>query len=430
MKRGLIIGSLAVAVGIGAFLTFGSGKTTGGTKAAKAEEAKKSLEPKVVTITSTSPVQRTVQRKVSIVGSLWGKEEVVISPKVEGRIKKIYHDLGDMVSPGELLAEIDDVDFRLTVDEANRALDLELSRLGLKALPTKEFDVTALPSIQRSRAMLTMTRSKRDRLIQAASSISVDDRDTVMADFAVADANYRQAILEAEATLAAVRQRQAALESAKQRLQDTKITAPYPLSLGNNPKIKYSVAQRMCSEGQIVRTNGLKEQDLYRLVIDDPLKMQGLVPERHLAEVMVDQNVEISIEAYNDKAFLGKVTRVNPTIDRGSRTFSVEIEIPNHERKLRSGSFAKAEIITQTASQALTVPEEAIVTFAGVTKIFLVEKEEAKELQVKVGQRFEIVDKGKRQVWLEIQPTLDVNQKVIISGQTQLAQGTKVKERE
>src|SRR5262245_18176693 len=79
-----------------------------------------------VAVTVERVTARPVRRTVTVIGSLYGRNEVTVSPKVEGRIIRVHHDVGDVVRPGAVLLEIDPTDFELAVAEARRALELEL----------------------------------------------------------------------------------------------------------------------------------------------------------------------------------------------------------------------------------------------------------------------------------------------------------------
>src|SRR5262249_26479317 len=92
-------------------------------------------ERAAVAVTVEPVTVRPIGRAVRVVGSLYGRDEVAITPKVEGRVVRIHKDVGDVVRPGDLLLEIDPTDYRLAVTEARRALELELSKLGLNELP-------------------------------------------------------------------------------------------------------------------------------------------------------------------------------------------------------------------------------------------------------------------------------------------------------
>ena len=111
------------------------GNDSGTSAANPAKKPTKALQP--VTVTTELVTTRPVQRTVKIVGSLYGQEEIAVSAKIEGRVTRILHDVGDVVRPGDVLVEIDETDYRLSMNETQRALELELARLGLTELPTK-----------------------------------------------------------------------------------------------------------------------------------------------------------------------------------------------------------------------------------------------------------------------------------------------------
>src|SRR5262245_37192391 len=309
-RRGWVIAAILLVVAGGAAVAGGALRGRG--ESAPGPEAGRADEPAVaVTVEPVTP--RTVRRSVTAVGSLYGWDEVAITPKVEGRVVRIFHDVGDVVKPGEPLLEIDPTDYRLAVTEARRALDLELARLGLKQFPDKALDVTRLPPVARAASLQAQAGSKaeRARRLSGTRAVSIEDLQNAETDLEVAQANYRQAVLEAEATLAAARHRQAALETAEQRLKDTRVVAPTPQANGGGP-VEYVVCARGVAEGEIVRTFpfGMEPTPMFRLAIDRPLKLQVTVPERHRAHVKSGQGVALEVEAYPGEKFAGKVARV------------------------------------------------------------------------------------------------------------------------
>jgi hypothetical protein len=85
---------------------------------------------------------------------------------------------------------------------------------------------------------------------------------------------------------------------------------------------------------------------------------------------------------------------------------------------LRPGGYAKASILTQRDADAIVVPLESIVEFAGVTKLFVVEADKARSIEVQKG----LEGPG----WVEVVGTLPAEARVVMTGQTQLADGTPV----
>src|SRR5581483_6838457 len=111
-------------VGMGWLAAFGGLAVVGVLFAAKKGQvaatpaAQEEKQPVAVTVEPITA--RPVRRAVPVVGSLYGQNEVTITPKVEGRVLKIHHDVGDVVKAGETLLEIDPTDYRLAVAEASR----------------------------------------------------------------------------------------------------------------------------------------------------------------------------------------------------------------------------------------------------------------------------------------------------------------------
>src|SRR5690606_19015966 len=86
-----------------------------------------------------------------------------------------------------------------------------------------------------------------------------------------------------------------------------------------------------------------------------------------------------------DKPFSGIVRRINPSVSQSTRTFEVEVLIPNADGLLKPGGFAKAAIAIRVDPTGVTVPVDAVVTFAGITKIFLMKDGKAREVRVTTG---------------------------------------------
>ncbi|QJW94793.1 efflux RND transporter periplasmic adaptor subunit [Frigoriglobus tundricola] len=396
-------------------------------------------DPVVVTLEAT--VARPVQRTVSVVGSLYGREEVSVSPKAEGRVRWVRHDVGDEVAPGAVLAELDPTDAEFAIAEAQKGLDLELAKLGMKEPPGGAFDITTLPAVARALARERLTEAKHRRQVNSRTSGVGSEEDFAQAEYDYRDAKEasRQAKFDAETTLAAVRQRLAVLDTARQRLKDTRICAP-PLapptpvgpSDGTSPgrnsagePVNYLVAQRTVSEGEMVRSMA---GGLFRLVAADALKLQAAVPERYLGEVKVGQRVEIRVEAFPRAVFPGAVARVNPTVDRANRTFQIEVAAPNPNRRLAPGCFAKAEIRTRLDPDAVLVPEEALVQYAGVTKVFTVRGDKAVAVAVRsLDGRVEIGAAGRSRFLVEVASELRAGDRVVTTGQTKLTDGAPVR---
>jgi len=160
-------------------------------------------------------------------------------------------------------------------------------------------------------------------------------------------------------------------------------------------------------------------------VMDGVLKLKAAVPERFVSQVQVGQVARVYVDAYPNREFPGEVIAINPMIDRTSRTFLVEVYVDNPQRELKAGGFAKVDILAHVDPQAWTVPVDAIVTYAGSTKIFVIRDGRARAMPIATGLE------GRGWVELVRPPKSDLrpDDQVITSGYEKLAEGVAVQVR-
>jgi RND family efflux transporter MFP subunit len=413
-----LLGLALVHAALAGFWALGGAERFRDTREAWPEDpAAAENHPARVSVTVEPVTFRAVQRSVEAVGTLYGFEEVAVSTKVEGRVRKISRDVADRVAPGELLAEIDPTDFDLSVRQAERGVQVELARLGLKEPPGPRFDITKVVPVMQAAARLENARARMERAqtLAARKAIAGEELADKITDHRVAQTEYDAQILAAQTGLATIQMKQEALAMSRQQLKDTLIYAPVPtLAVPGVPEVRYAICARSVSEGTYAKAG----TEVFRLVIDQALKLRALVPERFGGEVRVGQPATVHTAA-RPTPCEGVVARLNPAVDPVTRTFEVEIQVANPHGYLKPGSFAKAFILTRLDKEAATVPLEAVVQFAGITKIFLAEDGRAKIVPVTLGVQ--------QTSWVEVaSPPLPRDGRVVTSGHSALADGTPV----
>lgn len=391
------------------------------------EAVKVSRHDRIIPVTVASVERKKVERTIDVVGTLKGWEEVTVGAKKTGRAVKVLKDMGDRIDPGQPLVYLDDVDARLAVEQAESRLAADLARIGLDEMPAGVFDVEGVPSVAKARIGVERAKTNldRQRKLMRDRVGTVQDLQNYENDWKAAEASLRDAIVTARATLATAESSRAALRTARQALEDTVIRAPVPSKRPNgmNDPVVYEIVKKNASEGQMIREGDAVAE----LVVRNPLKLWTTVPERFAALIRIGQSVEIASPAFPDRKFQGTITRVNPAIDSSTRTFQVEAIVDNDDGALRPGGFAKAIIAIGTDEAAVVVPIGSVVHFAGVTKIFLVEKGKvAREVQV------ETAVENPRETWVEVtEPSgkplaLRSGSSVVVTGQSLLADGSNV----
>lgn len=451
---GIVVGVIVIAAGA-LWATTGkmpvppgdTGKTTVASgDTGKMPVASAPAQPEVGTVKKLAPVAvtvvpltvRPIQRTVPIVGSFFGYDEVTVTAKVPGTVVKIHHDVGDAVAPGDPLVELDRTDYELAVSEGRRALEFDVAKLGIE-IPPQGIDVDQaeqsirqgkiqidkLPMVLRAKEQQdnALSRLNRAKRMREQNILAQEEYDTRVTEYEVAVNNWAQAMLEARAAKVGVLYRLALLKTAEQRLRDTRVVVPLPTRREGMPeKVEYVVSQRKVTEGEMVKDSPGSSAQVFKLVMDAVLKLQATVPERYIGQVRKGQPVEIHVEAYADQVFNGEVSWVNPTVDRTSRTFLIEVRVPNTNRRLKAGGFAKAEVLTHVDAQGWTVPSEAVLSFAGSTKILVARDGKAHAIPIVRG----VEGSG----WVEVvrsgSPGLTPADLVITSGLQQLAEGSPI----
>lgn len=388
-------------------------------------------ETEAVPVETTVVQSRTLQRSIAVMGTLYAWEEMPLAAKVDGRVQHIYHEVGDRVVPGEELLELEATDYRLMVEQARAAYEGELQRLKLSRLPQSvaEFErhLGNIDAVAQARANWELAEKELARAeLEAQSGVgSPQTLDAARARVKAARAAVELAETEARVVWANARRLQAALAEAQQRLAETRLRAPTPplwqawTALGGaaaNP-IRLAVAQRSVGLGEMVRS--MPVTIAYRLVLDQVLKWRVAVPEKYQTQVAVGDAVQLQVDAWPQRIFHGRVARLSPVVDQSTRTFQTEIEVLNFDGALLSGNFAQGRILTGSSDTILTVPPAALVSFAGVHKVFVVREGIARSVTVEPGLR--------ERDWVEVRGALQAGEEVVTSGQLRLTDGAPVR---
>jgi membrane fusion protein (multidrug efflux system) len=154
----------------------------------------------------------------------------------------------------------------------------------------------------------------------------------------------------------------------------------------------------------------LHDIDTVRILIE--------VVEKDIPLVKIGQKAEVRAEAYPDRVFEGTVTRIVQALNRATRTMTVEIDLPNKDRLLKGGMFARVEALVGTHPQAVQVPIDAVSRLEEAQYVYIVRDGKAQRVNVEIGLR----DDNR----VEITSGLSGNEQVIVSGKDLVHDGTPV----
>jgi RND family efflux transporter MFP subunit len=315
-----------------------------------------------------------VGASVQVTGTLAAQDQATVSVKVPGRLRALPVDFGSVVRKGQQIAQVEQQDYQLRVQQSEAALGQARARLGLAPDGSDEkVDLEQTGTVRQARALMDEARKSRER-----SATLVEQGVIARSEFESADSAYKVAVSKYQDAVEEIRNRQALLAQrrtelalARQQLADTSIVAPFD----------GVVQERKASAGEYLAAGA----PVVTLVRVNPLRFRAEVPERDAASVRAGQQVRVTVEGAA-QTYVGRVVRLSPTITEQSRMLIVEAEVAN-DGTLRPGAFARADIITSDTSAAVTVPSNAIVNFAGIEKVILVQNGKALEKSVTTGRR-------------------------------------------
>jgi RND family efflux transporter MFP subunit len=198
----------------------------------------------------------------------------------------------------------------------------------------------------------------------------------------------------------------------------------YKLLLANTQfKAPFSgvITSKKLNEGEVflLAPGGSGAPAVVTLMQLNPLKLKAGISEMNFKDIQLGQNADVQADAYPGILFSGVIDKINPTINPATRTFDIEIKIPNDERKLRPGMYVNATIHLGQVS-VLVVDRSAILKQIGTFTFyaFVTEGDKAVRRTVKTGKEFE--DK------LEIIEGLNEGDNLIVTGQVRVKDGSTV----
>lgn len=319
--------------------------------------------------------EEVVKRRVQATGSLFALEESTISAEVEGKVEKVLVDIGDYVRAGQELVAISKVELQLELDRQRAAVQQARARLGLGPNDPLPRSADQVAFVRRAAADLFEAEQKNKRAEELFRNqlISKQQLDEAAARFNGARAAQEEAVQQVELLKAQLQSSEAARNLATKKLEDASIRAPFP----------GSIKERRVSPGEFLRV----QSPVMVIVRTDQLRARLAVPEKWAGILKNGSPVEITVEAYPNEIFRGRLERINPAVAQETRTFEVEAILTNADGRLKPGFFVQAGLASEHQEKIAILPEEAFNYRYGVYKVFLVNGSKVQEREVKTGSQ-------------------------------------------
>ncbi|HBF42509.1 MAG TPA: hypothetical protein DDW42_02550 [Desulfobacteraceae bacterium] len=317
-------------------------------------------------------------------GTIFPEYESKIGPKISGTIETVYVDEGDEVGKGKILVKLDQESLLIAVRQGQAVVRVAEAQL-------KEAEVK-VENLKKERKRLANLFKKN-----VISQQKYDDIDTA----------YSMAVTEIEVIRAQILSCRENLAMAEQKLRDTVIIAPF----------SGLIVKRFINQGEYVST--MPPSPLFLIMNIDKVKTEIGLPEVHLEHINIGNPVDVTVDTYRGITFKGRISTINPMVDPVSRAFTVKVEIPNKDHRLKPGMFARVKIYPKIHKDALIVPFKSVMKREGNTVVFVIDGNTVRLRAVTAGINNE------REI--EVIDGLKEGEEVVVEGHYGMADNTKVR---
>ena len=367
----------SLVVSLLALLASCTGPYSGQPVAAKEQQPALKVKTERVTVTNIPEI-------VTANGELFAEEQATVTLKVPGRVLRLLVDLGTQVAAGQVIAELDPQDQSLRVKQTEAAMEQTRARLGISGRKGDDIKPEDTAMVQEAEAQVKEARFIFDTTsrLQKEGVVSKIDLEKAQVRRMASEA-HRQTVIEGVIQLRAqLVERQAELAMARQYMDDLIIRAPFP----------GAVTKRLTSIGEYLPANA----PVATLVRQNPVRIRLEVPERLAPKIRAGQRIDISLGGGAVRRS-GRVVRLSPAIEAQNRSLLLEGELPNADGALRPGTFVEATIIVNPNAEGIAAPANAMISFAGTERMFVVKDGKLDERLIRTarrlpGERIEVVE--------------------------------------
>lgn len=300
---------------------------------------------------------------IDLPGDLQPIVEAPIFARADGYIRTRLVDIGDHVTTGQLMAEIETPELDQQILQARASLAQAQS--SLKEL---EADVAL------SRANLNLAKATRDRWEHLADKgvVSRQEREEKQADYAVKEAQTQRA----DASLATAHDTIRASEASLHRLEElkafSKVTAPFD----------GIVTARNVDVGTLINAgNGGASKEMFRVAQIQPLRIFVNVPQAYVSGIRSGQTAQLRVQERPGETFPARVTNVSNSLDANSRSMLVILETPNPGARLYPGMYAQVRLAASGGKGPLRIPGDALLLGKNGPRVAVVGTDNAAHFQ-------------------------------------------------
>lgn len=298
-------------------------------------------------------------KTISLVGQTVPKAQVDIAAKYQGKVIKVYAELGQQVKAGDLLVEEDTTDASLNIDQNTHAFQEAMANIQ-----TTESQITANFNKTKADYDKALNTYERYKQVYDAGGISKETLESAHQQMQDAKANHEAIANQMQDGVAS--SITAAYESAAKAQSTLALSHKQKSDLLLTSSIDGIVGYRKVEAGDTVSA-GTK---LLSVFDNSQIYVDYQVPEQDLAAFKKGMPITIHIASIS-KDLTGNIIYISPQIDTSSFNYTLRVVLDNKEGLLKSGMFAKALVKDVLRSQVIAVPKAAVINKDGKQLVFV-----------------------------------------------------------
>ncbi|MCU1232679.1 MAG: hypothetical protein JWP63_646 [Candidatus Solibacter sp.] len=403
-KRTLFIAVLLGGAGLASALLAGYLPRRSTTRQLANAAAKLKITPPLVNAAIVTRAPNLTE--VSFPGSITPITEAYVFARAAGYLKRRYVDIGDRVSAGQLLAEIDAPDLDQQVTQAQAALAQAEGQLG-------QAEATLLQLIA-TRDLAAVTW-QRYQVLTKTGAVSRQAGDTQSTASKTADANVTAGEKNVVAAKEFVHAAKATLDRLITLQGYEKVTSPFAgIVTARNVDVGALISTTGSTQGP-TRPNPAGPSDvasggeIFRVAQIGRLRVLVALPQSEASGIHVGQAASVSIEAFPDRSFPGQITRTSSALDATSRTLLTEVQVANPTGVLLPGMYTTVRFATDRVVPPFLVPDASLVVQANGTSLAMLQPLTQQQLEkaTAAGMDRDVLAKAKVVHFQNVQPGRD-----------------------
>lgn len=314
------------------------------------EESPVIREPSIPAVDVMKVATGFLSQPREYIGTTEPIKEVILRAQAEGQILNLTVDVGDQITTGQIIAQLDDTLLKASLYKA----EAELASLNSAVTEAQADVISAQAQVKSNQVQLAQAKVDANRLEELYNEGAIAKRELELAQTEAKTA--QQTVIASESQ---VNVKQAAVKTAKGRITSQKALIQEEKKRLNYTQIKAPssgyVLEKLTEQGNLIQPGG----EVIKIGDFSQVQVTVSVSELDLENLALGNSVTVTLDAFPNQKFTGIINRISPSADQNSRQIPIEILLSNPDQKINGGLLARIKF-TNDNNPPILIPETAL----------------------------------------------------------------------